>query len=139
MNSRGAGLTETEHPLFEGQYAPDLNLALFSSVLMEPQADWPANTVHTGFPFFDKNDNQPPDIDLLRFLVAVQRRLFSHSVLRRSPCRRFFTREYCGCEAFEAPRGVARRQRSNRPTERLPEDIIAVNYAPFGELLPRQQ
>jgi UDP:flavonoid glycosyltransferase YjiC (YdhE family) len=25
----------------------------------------------------------------------------------------------------------------NRPTEPLPEGIIAVNYAPFGELLPR--
>ena len=28
------GLPETEHPLFEGKFAPDLNLALFSSALM---------------------------------------------------------------------------------------------------------
>src|ERR1041385_6230926 len=62
------GLPPGEHPLFEGQYAPELNLALFSNVMCEPQADWPANTVITGFPFFDKKDNAPVDPELLRFL-----------------------------------------------------------------------
>src|ERR1043166_2559160 len=55
------GLSRGEHALFEGQFAPDLNLALFSSVFYEPQSDWPANTVVTGFPFFDRKDNAPPD------------------------------------------------------------------------------
>lgn len=38
---------------FEGQYSPALNLALFSSVLAQPQADWPPNTVVCGFPRYD--------------------------------------------------------------------------------------
>jgi UDP:flavonoid glycosyltransferase YjiC (YdhE family) len=37
----------------EGQYAPALNLALFSGVLAAPQADWPPNTVVCGFPRYD--------------------------------------------------------------------------------------
>jgi rhamnosyltransferase subunit B len=37
----------------EGQYAPALNLALFSRVLAAPQADWPSNTVVCGFPRYD--------------------------------------------------------------------------------------
>ena len=132
------GLTETEHPLFEGQYAPDLNLALFSRVLMEPQADWPANTVMTGFPFFDKNDNQPPDIDLLRFLgrgpAPIVFTLGSAAVHLAGDFYR---------ESIKTAKLLKRRavllvgNEKNRPTERLPEDIIAVNYAPFGELLPR--
>jgi UDP:flavonoid glycosyltransferase YjiC (YdhE family) len=132
------GLPETEHPLFEGQYAPDLNLSLFSRVLMEPQADWPANTVMTGFPFFDKNDNQPPDIDLLRFLgrgpAPIVFTLGSAAVHLAGDFYR---------ESIKTAKLLKRRavllvgNEKNRPTERLPEDIIAVNYAPFGELLPR--
>jgi len=38
---------------FEGQYSPALNLALFSRVLAEPQADWPQNTVLCGFARYD--------------------------------------------------------------------------------------
>lgn len=37
----------------EGQYAPALNLALFSRVLAAPQADWPSNTAVCGFPRYD--------------------------------------------------------------------------------------
>jgi UDP:flavonoid glycosyltransferase YjiC (YdhE family) len=131
-------LPETEHPLFEGQYAPDLNLALFSRVLMEPQADWPANTVTTGFPFFDKQSNQPPDIDLLRFLgrgsAPIVFTLGSAAVHLAGDFYR---------ESVEAAKILKRRavllvgKDQNKPTERLPEDIIAVNYAPFSELLPR--
>lgn len=40
---------------FEGQYAPDGNLALFSRVLAEPQTDWPPNTTLCGFSRYDGN------------------------------------------------------------------------------------
>ncbi|HKU72795.1 MAG TPA: glycosyltransferase [Pyrinomonadaceae bacterium] len=132
------GLPQGEHPLFEGQFAPDLNLALFSKVMCEPQADWPANTVITGFPFFDKKDNQPPDVDLLRFLgrgsAPIVFTLGSAAVHLAGDFYR---------ESIKAAKLLRRRavllvgNEQNRPIERLPEDIIAVNYAPFGELLPR--
>ena len=37
----------------EGQYSPQLNLALFSRLLAAPQPDWPANTMVCGFPRYD--------------------------------------------------------------------------------------
>lgn len=52
------GIPTRQLAQFEGQYAPRLNLALFSAVLAAPQADWPANTVACGFPRYDGN---PPD------------------------------------------------------------------------------
>lgn len=56
---------------FEGQYAPEGNLALFSSVLADPQADWPANTTICGF---SRYDSQPVEAtvksELDRYLGA---------------------------------------------------------------------
>lgn len=44
---------------FDGQYAPQGNLALFSGVLAEPQADWPANTALCGFSRYDGKPIEP--------------------------------------------------------------------------------
>ena len=132
------GLPKGEHPLFGGQFAPDLNLALFSNELSQPQADWPANTIVTGFAVFDKKDNAPPDIDLLRFLgrgpAPVVFTLGSAAVHLAGDFYR---------ESIAAARLLKRRavllvgSDENKPKHSLPEDIIAVNYAPLGELLPR--
>jgi len=45
---RKLGLPRGGHPIYEGQFSPYLNLALFSRVLADPQPDWPARTVVTG-------------------------------------------------------------------------------------------
>src|SRR5437868_6688497 len=50
---RELGLAPGGHPAFEGANSPFLVLALFSKVFAEPQPDWPAQTVVTGFPFYD--------------------------------------------------------------------------------------
>lgn len=51
--------------LFEGQFSPRQNLALFSPLLAEPQPDWPANTTVCGFPRYD---GSTPDTDTQRRL-----------------------------------------------------------------------
>jgi UDP:flavonoid glycosyltransferase YjiC (YdhE family) len=38
---------------FEGQYSPELHLALYSRLIARPQPDWPASTVMCGFPRYD--------------------------------------------------------------------------------------
>ncbi len=50
------GLPRGEQPLLAGQHSPTLVLALFSSVLAQPQPDWPPNTRVTGFAFYDRRD-----------------------------------------------------------------------------------
>jgi hypothetical protein len=42
------GVAPGAHPVFEGQHAPDLVLALFSPLLAAPQPDWPRQTLVTG-------------------------------------------------------------------------------------------
>jgi UDP:flavonoid glycosyltransferase YjiC (YdhE family) len=54
---RSLGLPETpRHPMVEGQYSPYGTLALFSSVMAQPQPDWPPKIVVAGFPFHDRFD-----------------------------------------------------------------------------------
>ena len=45
----GLGLPESVNPLYDGMFAADLVLGLFSPLLGAPQPDWPANTRVTGF------------------------------------------------------------------------------------------
>jgi UDP:flavonoid glycosyltransferase YjiC (YdhE family) len=48
------GLPPGENPVMRGQFSPLGTLALFSKHFAAPQADWPVNTVATGFVSYDK-------------------------------------------------------------------------------------
>lgn len=69
---RDLGLPKGKNPIFDGQFSPYLNLALFSSVLAKPQADWPLGIRQTGFLFYDRmqidESALPPEIQA--FLAA---------------------------------------------------------------------
>jgi len=132
------GLPRGEHALFEGQFSPELNLALFSSVLSEPQPDWPANTVVTGFPFFDKKDNAPADPELLRFLnkgpAPIVFTLGSAAVHIAGD---FFRESVAAAKLLNRRALLLVGSDQNKPKHPLPEGIVAFNYAPYGEVLPR--
>jgi UDP:flavonoid glycosyltransferase YjiC (YdhE family) len=127
-------------PLYEGQFSPTLNLALFSSILAVPQPDWPPNTVATGFPFYDRHDNEPGmSPDLSAFLDAgpapIVFTLGSAAVMDAGS---FFA------ESVEAARELGHRavlligpDPRNRPKAGLPQSIAAFEYAPFSALFPR--
>jgi rhamnosyltransferase subunit B len=56
--------------LFEGQYSPLLNLALFDPLLAQPQTDWPSNTRICGTPVFDGHiEDEQALYELQRFLA----------------------------------------------------------------------
>ena len=50
------GLPPTADPMFEGAFSPSLMLCLFSPLLGSQQPDWPTNSVVTGFPFYDQDE-----------------------------------------------------------------------------------
>jgi len=64
---RELGLAPGKDPLFKGRNSSRLVLALFSSVIGSPQPDWAANTLVTGFPFYDEEGSSPTP-ELARFL-----------------------------------------------------------------------
>jgi UDP:flavonoid glycosyltransferase YjiC (YdhE family) len=134
---RELGLPNGGHPLFEGQYSPELNLGLFSKVMCQPQSDWPGNTVVTGFPFYDKRDNSSIEPELLNFLdkgpAPVVFTLGSSAVHVAGD----FFHESIEAAKLLGQRAVFLTGDKNRPQEPLPGGMAAFDYAPYGDLLPR--
>lgn len=131
------GLPQGAHPVFEGQYSPHLNLALFSKFMCEPQSDWPANTHVTGSCFYDAGENAGLQPELQRFLDAGEAPLvFTLGSAAVHVAGDFFA------ESIEAARLLGRRavflvgRDESRPAQ-LPAGMAAFAYAPFGALFPR--
>jgi len=134
------GLAAVAHPLFDGQHSPHLNLALFSAELGAPQPDWPAHTHVTGFPFYDRlTAGAGMSEELERFLQTgpppLVFTLGSSAVMLGTD---FYL------ESIQATQSLGRRavllvgtEDWNRLPARLPEGILAVGYAPHGDLFPR--
>ena len=132
------GLPAGPDPLFEGQHAPDLVLAMFSRHFARPQPDWPPQTVVAGFPFYDRDGEAGFPPGLARFLDdGAPPIVFTLGTSAVLDAGRFYE------ESAEAARRLGRRavllvgrETNNRPA-RLPEGVAAFDYAPYSELLPR--
>ena len=115
-------------------------LALFSKVMAEPQPDWPANTVITGFPFYDRRDylgETEAAKELLQFLDAGPPPI----VFTLGSSAHWVAGDFYHA-SIAAARTLGRRalllygNPRNTLTD-LPEGIAAFEYAPFSEVLPR--
>ncbi|MDQ3818848.1 MAG: glycosyltransferase [Acidobacteriota bacterium] len=126
------------HPIFEGQYSPHLNLALFSKYLGEPQRDWPPNTKVTGFPFYDKKDETNIPAELEKFLgegpPPIVFTLGSSAVYVAED---FYRVSIKAARQLKCRAVLLIGDERNRPKETLPEGIVAFDYAPYSQILPR--
>jgi len=131
------GLPPGGHPLFEGQFSPTLNLALFSRVLAAPQPDWPPHVQTTGFVFYNGPGALEPALEafldagptpvvftLGSSAVGAARRFYEESV---DAVRRL------GVRAVLLTGGFA----ENQPAGTLPKDVLVVDRAPHQRLFPR--
>ena len=123
------------HPLFEAQNSPDLVLALFSGLLQSRQPDWPANTVVTGFPFYDRHHEHPemPE-DLEKFLSdGPPPIVFSLGTSAVFAAGDFYR------DSLEAAQRLGCRSvfLTGKLEHGLPKDAMAASYAPHSELFPR--
>ena len=135
---RELGLPKGQHPLFAGQYSPELNIALFSKAFYERQEDWPENTITTGFPFYDKKDGAPMDRELAQFLAAGPAPVvFTLGSAAVHVAGDFFQQSIVAASALKLRAVLLIGSEENRPKSPLPEGIVAFNYAPYGDLLPR--
>lgn len=132
------GLPPGPDPLFEGQHAPALVLALFSRLLAEKQPDWPPQTVVTGFPFYDRGDEPGMPEGLAEFLDAGPPPIvFTLGSSAVRDAGRFYA------EGAAAAKGLGRRavlligKDPRNRLDSLPEGVAAFEYAPYSELFPR--
>jgi rhamnosyltransferase subunit B len=133
------GLPPTkDHPVFEGQHAPSLVLALFSSQLAAKQRDWPPQTVVTGFPFFDQDGDAGLPPDLARFLDGGEPPVvFTLGTSAVMDAGDFYD------VGAEAARRLGRRavllvgRDAPVRAKALPPGAAAFAYAPYSQLFPR--
>jgi UDP:flavonoid glycosyltransferase YjiC (YdhE family) len=132
------GLPRSRNPIFEGQHSPTLVLALFSEVLAQVQPDFPANTLITGFPFYDRKDREAPPSDLLRFLDDGEPPLlftFGSALV-------WIARDLYRV-SIEAAQKLGKRalllvgDKRNLPQTDLPRGVAAFDYAPHSLVMPR--
>ena len=134
---RELGLPRGENPLFDAKHSPYLVLAMFSRVLGTEQKDWPANTLITGFCYYDAdagNAKLPPHLE--GFVSGgeppVIFTLGSAAVLAAGD---FY--EVSAQAAMElGVRAVLLigTDPRNRPERELPESICVAEYAPYSKL-----
>ncbi len=132
---RALELSPAGNPIFEGKFSPHLNLAGFSPVLAGPQRGWPANTVITGFTFYDgKGEGARLSPELRGFLDAgeppIVFTLGSAAVYLPGA---FF--EISARAASMLNRRAVLVMGDNPPAGDLPRDVFAV-YAPYSEIFP---
>jgi UDP:flavonoid glycosyltransferase YjiC (YdhE family) len=128
----------TQNPVFEGQQSPSLVLALFSPLLGTRQPDWPAKSVITGFPCYDRNGVPELPPALTRFLDdGPPPIVFTLGTSAVTDAGTFYQ------TSIAAARLLGRRavllvgkDPRNRPPA-LPEGVVAFDYVPYSDLFPR--
>jgi UDP:flavonoid glycosyltransferase YjiC (YdhE family) len=139
---RDLGLPRGPNPLFDAKHSPHLVLALFSRVLGERQKDWPANTLITGFCFYDAdagNARLPQHLE--EFVQSgeppVVFTLGSAAVLAAGKFYEYSARaaERMGVRAVLLIGSDPR----NRIARKLPDSICVAEYAPYSALFPRSR
>jgi MGT family glycosyltransferase len=132
--------TMTTNPVFEGQHSPTLVLALFSKYFGPPQPDFPPNTLITGFPFYDRDDqDQGPEPEkVLEFLDDGEPPI----VFTLGSALVWSTTDFYRV-SIEAARQLGERalllvgDTRNLPDGDLPPGIAAFDYAPHNLVMPR--
>jgi rhamnosyltransferase subunit B len=134
------GLPRGENPLFDAKHSPYLVLALFSRVLGVEQKDWPANTVITGFAYYDAdsgNAKLPPNLE--EFVASggppVVFTLGSAAVLAAGDFYEVSAKAALELKA-RAVLLIGSDPR-NKPKGSLPESICVAEYAPYSKLFSK--
>ncbi len=128
-----------QDPIHEGKFSPQLVLAMFSSMLAQPQPDWPLNTIATGFPFYDgtkEGNSFAPELE--RFLSEgappIVFTLGSAAVFDPGS---FYQ------ESIQAACLLKRRAilliGPNPPPPLLPKNVVAFDYVPFSKIFARAE
>ena len=136
---RARGLPDGQNAILDGQHSPHLVLALFSRVLGEPQADWPAHVEVTGaVPY---NGPGPADLpeELTAFLEAGPPPLVF--TLGTSAVGSAGTFYQVSAEVAErlGRRAVllVGRHPENHPTRIDPSRVLVADFARHDALFPR--
>lgn len=131
------GLPDRGSPIFEGAHAPALVLALFSRLFAQPQPDWPPQARITGFAFYDGDHELEMPAELMHFLDEGEAPIVFTLGTSAVWVADDFYRESITAAKLLGRRAVLLVGDERNQMATLPPGMIAVNYAPFKQLLAR--
>jgi rhamnosyltransferase subunit B len=118
-------------------HSPLLHLALFSKRLVDKQADWPAQSLVTGFPWYDQDGSAGLPPALARFLDDGSSPIvFTLGTAVATDAGRFYETSAAAAKLLRRRAVLILSDPRNRLTA-LPDGVVAFDYAPFLELFPR--
>jgi rhamnosyltransferase subunit B len=131
------GMPRGGDPIFEGQFSPLLNLALFSRVMAAPQVDWPAHVEETGFVFYNGPDPLSPELEA--FLASGPPPIVFTLGTSAVGAAGGFYEESAAAAARLGRRAVLLTGpfADNTPRHTISRDILIVDRAPHQLLFPR--
>lgn len=117
--------------------SPLLHLAAFSKWLVDKQPDWPAQTVVTGFPWFDRDGSTGLPAALAQFLDGGPPPIiFTLGTAVATDAGPFYEASARAARLLGRRAVLILKDPHNRPPT-LPEGVVAFDYVPFSELFPR--
>lgn len=116
-------------------HGADIVLGLFPGWFAAPQADWPAVTL-TGFPLYDHGEAVALSPALEAFLGAGPAPVVFSAGTATATAADFFKTSMHACR-LAGVRAVFLSHFAHQIPASLPDNILAVEYAPFSALLPR--
>lgn len=114
----------------------DCVVGMFPELFAPPPADWPPNLVLTDFPMVDRGDVAPLPTALRDFLDAGTAPVGFTAGTATTSAGSFFEVALDACR-IAGIRGVLLTPDSRQVPRNLPRDVIHVEYAAHGALLPR--
>jgi rhamnosyltransferase subunit B len=131
------GLPPSPHlAMFEGQFSPLANLALFDPHLAAPQPDWPTNTRVCGSPLYD---GSAPDEETLRDMERFLAEGEAPLVFALGSSAIWFAGDFWA-KAAHAARALGRRAilvTGHPVPQELPPGVRAFPYLPYSLVFPR--
>jgi rhamnosyltransferase subunit B len=130
------GLSPIKSVMKNWMHSPDQVICAFPDWYAQPQPDWPQNTVMTGFPIYDRPEDQELTPELEAFLQNGNAPIvFTAGSAMAQSKKHFETAVIATRQA--GMRAILVSAFPEQIPKSLPPEIIHVKYAPFSVLFPR--
>jgi UDP:flavonoid glycosyltransferase YjiC (YdhE family) len=116
-------------------FSPRRVIALFPDWFARPQPDWPKQVRNAGFVLHDASAGRGMPERLKQFLEAGSAPVCFVTSTAVARVGDFFVESIAACDQIEM-RAVLVTPRPEQVPSKLPESVLHVEYAPFGELFP---
>ena len=114
----------------------DCVVGMFPDWFAEPQTDWPKHAIWADFPLYDHGNQVPLSHILDEFIKAGPPPVAFSAGTATSTAHGFFKTSIEACESAGLRAILLSHFREQIPAS-LPNNVIHVEYAPYGALLPR--